>query len=148
VGAEGGAVIIHRYYDPDTGRYLTPDPLAPITPSLEILEADGVLGALIATGHDAVLEGAGIAVSATYGYGRNNPLTFVDPSGLDPKCTSKSKGYGNRTDCGGADKKQTCRDAFPDLGYGGYTVTAQCVGSTNSGGSLLKCKFCPLHVCE
>jgi RHS repeat-associated protein len=28
VGAGGDAAIIHRYYDPNTGRYPTPDPLA------------------------------------------------------------------------------------------------------------------------
>ncbi len=42
----------HRYYDPDTGRYLSPDPLG------------------LAAG------------SNVYAYAGNNPLTNVDPSGL------------------------------------------------------------------
>lgn len=42
----------HRYYDPDTGRYISPDPL-------------GLRGGI-----------------NSYAYARGNPLRFIDPSGL------------------------------------------------------------------
>jgi len=52
-GVQGDGVIIHRYYDPDTGRYLQPDPMG--------------LG-----GGDPTL----------YAYAAGNPLRFLDPLGL------------------------------------------------------------------
>ena len=52
VGSQVNAGIIHRYYDPNTGRYLTPDPLG--------VESDPSL----------------------YSYAAGNPLIFVDPEGL------------------------------------------------------------------
>ncbi|MFH2059315.1 MAG: RHS repeat-associated core domain-containing protein, partial [Pseudomonadota bacterium] len=42
----------HRYYDPDTGRYLTPDPI-----------------------------GLSVGINP-FVYSENNPVSFIDPEGL------------------------------------------------------------------
>jgi RHS repeat-associated protein len=55
IASDGGLFYnYHRYYEPETGRYFTPDPI-------------GLAGGL-----------------NLYGYVNNNPVNFIDPEGLNP----------------------------------------------------------------
>jgi RHS repeat-associated protein len=55
----------NRYFDPDTGRYLSPEPLLQNAEWVK-KEARGS--------------------TPTYAYARNNPLKFIDPTGLAAEC--------------------------------------------------------------
>ena len=73
----------HRYYDPNTGRYLSPDPLvSSIGRSLEkansfIMIEDGKAVPISPEQFNAFINDAFI-------YANNNPLLYIDPTGLSP----------------------------------------------------------------
>ncbi|MCX5727209.1 MAG: DUF2778 domain-containing protein [Candidatus Saganbacteria bacterium] len=70
----------HRYYDPRSGRYLTPDPLG----VLGLLEHYGYRFYSAALGRwtsrDPIAEAGGVNL---YGFVGNNPVNWVDPLGLE-----------------------------------------------------------------
>ena len=61
-----------RYYDPKSGRYLTPDPLGPLAGMRHAAQVRAYLAA-----QPVGLEQEG----NPYVYGRNNPLRYTDPTG-------------------------------------------------------------------
>jgi RHS repeat-associated protein len=73
---DGGCVVFHRYYDPDTGRYLQPDPTAmqDLTKLVQIGKGSGTPFA-----------------EGIYAYAANNPLLATDPTGL--KCYWELKAF-------------------------------------------------------
>lgn len=73
----------NRYYDPDTGRYLQPEPM--------ILEPGWVRG-----------EALSGRVIFAYSYAANSPTVYVDPTGYDIKVAVKEGAdeIKNPTDCG------------------------------------------------
>jgi RHS repeat-associated protein len=76
----------HRYYDPDTGRYLTPDPLtfSPVAPLVSMVSAN--LGRPL----DA------------YAYALGNPVRFTDPTGEIPTVADVLTCLANPFDCAAA----------------------------------------------
>jgi RHS repeat-associated protein len=134
VGAEGGAVIIHRYYDPDTGRYLTPDPLAVVLPDHRDL---------------------------VFGYSYANPLRYTDHTGLHPvpgntefedgcevHLAPSMEFWFDNTNCNG-DAYKACRDAFPE--HVSDDLDASCTTGPpplRSDKSFATCKFCVVDVCS
>ncbi|MDX2009673.1 MAG: RHS repeat-associated core domain-containing protein [Myxococcaceae bacterium] len=61
----------NRYYDPSTGRYLSPEPL---------LQEPKWVASELQSGHQV----------ATYSYARNNPVRYIDPDGLTPSLHTRA----------------------------------------------------------
>ena len=100
VGSQVNAAIVHRYYDPNTGRYLSEDPLR-TTPRVGGTIASRVLKIAELLGEANL--GADwpevrsllrrLDAESSYAYARDNPLSNTDDSGLRtrPKLPNKPK---------------------------------------------------------
>ena len=69
---------MHRYYDPNTGRYITPDPIA-----VGQLNGSAFGVEPIQIGPGTVASSFDPADDLLFGYAANNPIGYTDPMGLD-----------------------------------------------------------------
>ena len=119
--AESGLYYMRaRYYDPVTGRFLSPDPLDLTALLMTSLDARARL-ALLPVSAAALAGTAGMELFRVpqqlnpYSYARNNPLVYRDPSGL--KCSSGTHivlGL-HANDLNGIGGEQTAVGIYPQL---------------------------------
>lgn len=83
----------NRYYEPSAGRYLQPEPL---------LKAPNFVQAMVLNGYSM----------SAYAYGQNNPLRFVDPTGLQPMTFGANQLV---VDCDGGGKAAVTWDTHAEL---------------------------------
>lgn len=121
----------HRYYAPELGRYLQPDPIAMLAPRSSAVAPGGAVAVSRNEGDRRPtalstlqqLDALSLEEGGPYLYVRNRPLTLTDPTGL--------QGAG-REACSYYDKicEQTTRDGDPDIYACG---AAQCCRDFSEG---------------